>query len=214
MTHFHRPTTFARFSVLLLTIFLLSANSTMALKIDAKSFPVKYKNELFYIGMPTGWCVDASQWGGLDAFQNMVDLYHPFSDVVWFHLVKTFMPVEFDEIDQAVAMAKMAREMRADNGKLVGEHLETVKVGGYPARILYFENYEDNQTIVQKQYVIYLADSHIVLYCNEIFLKENQEKAERIGDPIINTVKINKVKNPLDNPTVLRKVVEKEMSGE
>ena len=42
-----------------------------------------------------------------------------------------------------------------DNVELIQE-IDSVEVGGYPSCILYFANYVDTDTIIQKQFVTYL----------------------------------------------------------
>lgn len=83
-----------------------------------------------------------------------------------------------------------------------------MEVGGYPTSILYFANYVDNDTIIQKQFVTYLQDSHIVIYFNENFYVQNWEDAQELGDMIISTIKLKKVENPLENDSVLKRSME------
>lgn len=169
--------------------------------------PVKYENELFSIKMPKGWVCDSSGWKGLDSLQNAVDIYDPNGNVVWFHFVKTFFPFEWKDINEAKEMAKAARAISGDNTELIHE-VDSVEVGGYPASVLYFANYVNNDTIIQKQFVTYLQDSHIVMYFNENCYVQDLEDAEKLGDMIISTIKIKKVKNPLENDNVLKRSLE------
>lgn len=169
--------------------------------------PVKYENELFSIKMPKGWVCDSSGWKGLDSLQNAVDIYDPNGNVVWFHFVKTFFPFEWKDINEAKEMAKAARAISGDNAELIHE-VDSVEVGGYPASVLYFANYVNNDTIIQKQFVTYLQDSHIVMYFNENCYVQDLEDAEKLGDMIISTIKIKKVKNPLENDNVLKRSLE------
>ena len=171
-------------------------------------FPGRYENELFSINLPKGWVCDPSGWKGLDSLQNVVEIFNPNGSVVWFHFVKTFMPFKWKNIDEAKEMAKTARAISGDDTELIYE-IDSVEVGGYPTSILYFANYVDNDTIIQKQFVTYLKDSHIVIYFNENFHVQDWEKAQEIGDLIIGTIKLKKVENPLDNDSVFKKSMEK-----
>lgn len=80
-------------------------------------------------------------------------------------------------------------------------------VGGYPASILFFENYVDNDTLIQKQFVTYLEDSHIVMYFNENFHPSYWEVAQELGDRIIRNIKLKKVVNPLDDDEKMKEVM-------
>lgn len=175
-------------------------------------FPVAYENELFSINYPEGWVCDSSGWKGLDSLQNVVDIYDPNGNVVWFHFVKTFMPFKWKNIDEAKEMAKTARAISGDDTELIHE-IDSVEVGGYPTSILYFANYVDNDTIIQKQFVTYLQNSHIVVYFNENFDVHDWEQAQEIGDLIIGTIKLKKVVNPLENDSVLKKSIDKGIEG-
>lgn len=170
-------------------------------------FPVVYENELFSVNLPKGWVCDSSGWIGLDSFKNVVEIFNPNGSIVWFHFVKTFMPFKWKNIDEAKEMAKTARAISGDDTELIQE-IDSVEVGGYPASILYFANYVDNDTIIQKQFVTYLQDSHIVVYFNENFYVQDWEKAQEIGDLIIGTIKLKKVENPLENDSVFKKSME------
>jgi len=150
--------------------------------------PITYENDLFSIDLPKGWVCDSSGWKGLDSLQNVVEIFNPNGSVVWFHFVKTFMPFKWKNIDEAI---------------------DSVEVGGYPTSILYFANYVDNDTIIQKQFVTYLQDSHIVIYFNENFYVQDWEEAQEIGDLIIGTIKLKQVENPLENDSVFKKSMEK-----
>ena len=72
-------------------------------------FPITYENDLFSIDLPKGWVCDSSGWKGLDSLQNVVEIFDPNGNVVWFHFVKTFMPIKWKNIDEAKDMAKTAR---------------------------------------------------------------------------------------------------------
>lgn len=170
-------------------------------------FPGRYENELFSINLPKGWVCDSSGWKGLDSLQNVVEIFNPNGSVVWFHFVKTFMPFKWKNIDEAKEMAKSARAISGDDTELIHE-VDSVEVGGYPTSILYFANYVDNDTIIQKQFVTYLQDSHIVIYFNENFYVQNWEDAQELGDMIISTIKLKKVENPLENESVLKRSME------
>lgn len=166
-------------------------------KADSQNpFPTKYENELFSINMPKGWVYDDTGWKGLDSIQNEVDLYNEYSPV-WFHFVKCFMPIQWKNIDEATEMAKATALFNNNNKELIDE-IDSVEVGNYPAHILYFANYVDNDTIIQKQFVTYLQDSHIVIYFNENFYVKDWDVAQELGDKIIRTINIKKVKNPLE----------------
>lgn len=170
-------------------------------------FPGRYENELFSINLPKGWVCDSSGWKGLDSLQNVVEIFNPNGSVVWFHFVKTFMPFKWKNIDEAKEMAKSARAISGDDTELIHE-VDSVVVGGYPTSILYFANYVDNDTIIQKQFVTYFQDSHIVIYFNENFYVQNWEDAQELGDMIISTIKLKKVENPLENESVLKRSME------
>lgn len=170
---------------------------------------VTYENELFSVDIPNSWICDTSEWKGLDSLQNVVNIYIPNNNLVWFRFVKTFLNI-WKNIDDAKQMAITSRALAAHSGENVEliHEIDSVEVGGYPASILYFANYVDNDTIIQKQFVTYLEDSHIVVYFNESFYVQNWEIAEKLGDMVIGTIKLKKVKNPLDNDSVFRKAVE------
>ena len=175
--------------------------------INDDPFPITYENDLFSIDLPKGWICDSSGWKGLDSLQNVVEIFNPNGSVVWFHFVKTFMPFKWKNIDEAKEMAKSARAISGDDTELIHE-VDSVEVGGYPTSILYFANYVDNDTIIQKQFVTYLQDSHIVIYFNENFYVQNWEDAQELGDMIISTIKLKKVENPLENESVLKRSME------
>ena len=170
-------------------------------------FPVKYENNLFSIDMPKGWVCDSSGWQGLESFQNTIDIYDPNGNVVWFHIVKTFMPYKWKNIDEAKEMAMAARAVSGDNVELIDD-VDGVSVGGYPTSILYFANYVDNDTIIQKQFVTYLHDSHIVIYFNENFYIKNWKEAQELGDMIIGTIMLKTVKNPLENDSIFKQSID------
>lgn len=169
-------------------------------------FPLKYENELFSVNLPKGWTYDDSNWEGLDRIRNEVDFYNPSGGIVSFHFVKTFFPFQWESIEEAAEMAKVARFLSGDDVELVQE-TDSAEVGGYPASILFFANYVDNDTIIQKQYVTYLMDSHIVIYFNENFNIQDQKEAEKLGDRIINTIKLKKIENPLEDPTIFQRTL-------
>ena len=171
--------------------------------------PVKYENELFSIAMPSGWNFDDSNWMGLDSMQNEVELYSNNSSV-WFHIVKTFMPIQWKNVNEATEMAIAARAMSGANVELI-DRTDSVEVGGYPSSILYFANVVDKDTIIQKQYVTYLEDSHIVIYFNENFYSNQWDEAQKYGDKIIGSVKLKKVVNPLEKNNVMKEAIQKAM---
>lgn len=170
-------------------------------------FPVKYENDLFSIRMPKGWEYDATNWKGLDSLNNDVELYSETAPV-WFHIVKTFMPMKWKDINEATEMALAMRSLSEDNVVLINR-IDSVDVGGYPSSILYFANYVDNDTIIQKQFVTYVNDSHIVIYFNENFYSNNWDYAQEYGDKIISTIKIKKVTNPLEKEGAVKNIIEK-----
>jgi len=172
---------------------------------------VKYENELFSIAMPSGWNVDDSGWLGLDSMRNEVELYSN-NAPVWFHIVKTFMPIQWKNVYEATEMAIAARAMSGANVELI-DRVDSVMVGGYPSSILYFANAVDNDTIIQKQYVTYLEDSHIVIYFNENFNSRQMDEAQKYGDKIINSIKLKKVINPLEKDSVMKEAIQKAMDA-
>lgn len=169
---------------------------------------VKYENELFSIELPKEWTFNDENWNGLDKVQNEVDFYNSKGDVVWFHCVKSFFPFEHESIESATEMAKFSRAISGDDVELYYE-IDSVSVDNYPASILYFANYVDNDTLIQKQYVTYMKDSHIVIYFNMNYYYRDLEVAEDIGTSIINTIKLKQVKNPLEDSLILNKALEK-----
>ena len=179
--------------------------------VTADPLPVKYENELFSIAMPSGWNVDDSGWLGLDSMRNEVELYSN-NAPVWFHIVKTFMPIQWKNVYEATEMAIAARAMSGANVELI-DRIDSVVVGGYPSSILYFANMVDNDTIIQKQYVTYLEDSHIVIYFNENFNSKQMDEAQKYGDKIIASIKLKKVVNPLEKDSVMKEAIQKAMDG-
>ena len=173
--------------------------------------PVKYENELFSIDLPSGWEIDDSGWLGLDSMQNEVEI-HSSNSPVWFHIVKTFMPIQWKNVYEATEMAIAARAMSGANVELI-KRTDSVEVGGYPTSILYFANALDNDTIIQKQYVTYLEDSHIVIYFNENFNSRQMDEAQKYGDKIINSIKLKKVINPLEKDSVMKEAIQKAMDA-
>ena len=171
------------------------------------SVPVIYENELFSVEIPEGWVCDSSEWYGLDAQKNVVKIYHQYKDFVRFHFVKTFMPFQWENIDEAKEMAKMARAISGDSVELIRE-IDSIEVGGYPSCILYFANYVDRDTIIQKQFVTYLHDSHIMMYFNELFPVHAWDEAQEFGDAVISTIKLKKVVNPLEDKDAMKKAIE------
>lgn len=192
----------------IITGLLSCSNPTARKSSNDNPFPITYENDLFSINLPEGWVCDSSGWKGLDSLQNVVEIFDPKGNVVWFHFVKTFMPFKWKNIDEAKEMAKTARAISGDDAELINE-IDSIEVGGYPTSILCYANYVDNDTIIQKQYVTYLQDSHIVIYFNENFYVQNWKEAQDIGDLIIETIKLKKVNNPLENDSILKESVEK-----
>ncbi len=185
---------------------VISCSNPAARKND-NPFPITYENDLFSIDLPQGWVCDASGWKGLDSLQNEVDIFDPNGNVVWFHFVKSFMPIKWKDIGEAKEMAKVVRLIGDDSVKLLHE-VDSVEVGGYPASILCYANYVENDTIIQKQYVTYLQDSHMVVYFNENFYFRDWNEAQKVGDLIIETIKLKQVVNPLENDSALKKAAE------
>lgn len=175
------------------------------------SYPIEYENELFSINLPEGWEVSDAGWNGLDSLKNEVDFYST-SAPVWFHVVKTFLPMKWKNVEEAAEIAIYARSLADENIELI-DRKDSVTVGGYPASILYYANYQENDTIVQKQFVTYLEDSHIVIYFNEHFYYRNWDAAQEYGDKIIETIKIKKVVNPLENDSIVKEVLQSAMDA-
>ena len=176
-------------------------------QLEEDPFPIYYGNELFSINLPKGWVWDDSQWNGLDSLVNEVDFYNPDDGTVWFHCVKTFLPIKWKNVREATEMAKAARMISGENTTLIDD-IHGKEVGGYPASILLFENREDKDTIMQKQYITYLQDSHIVIYFNANYYARNSLPAQKIVDDVINNIKLRKVINPLENDNKLKEVIE------
>ncbi len=156
-----------------------------------------YENDLFSVDLPKGWVCDSSGWNGLDSLQNSVEIFDPYGSVVWLRFVKSFISAQWKNMDEVKEWAKFGKTTSGDDAELIHE-IDSIEVGGYPTSILYFANYVDNDTIIQKQFVTYLQDSHIVVYFNENFYIEDWDRAEKLGDLIIGTVKLKKVVNPLE----------------
>lgn len=155
-----------------------------------------YENELFSIVFPVGWVCDSSGWKGLDSMQNEVDIYDPNGNVVWFHIVKAYFPIQWKNVEEA---AEMPKTMRAfDQKATLLQEVDSAKIDGYPTKVLLFANIVDNDTIIQKQFVTYLQESHIVVYFNENFYVQDWDEAQKFGDQIIGTIKLKKVRNPLE----------------
>ncbi len=175
--------------------------------------PVVYENDLFSVEIPKGWICDSSGWNGLDAQKNEVDIYDPKGNYVRFHFVKTFFPIEWKDMAEAKEFAIEVRMNSGDNVDLIGE-IDSIDVGGYPACILYFANYIDKDTLIQKQFVTYQQDSHIVSYFNEVFPIHYWDEAQEIGDHVIRTIKLKKVKNPLEEKKSVEKALEEGMKNQ
>ncbi len=171
-------------------------------------FPVKYENALFSISMPVGWKYDDSGWGGLYALDNHLELYTDFMPLQ-LHIVKAFLPVTRETLEEVTDDAVAMRESSGDSVELFYRQ-DSIDIGGYPASVLFFANYVGNDTIIQEQFVTFLDDSHILIYFNVSFPIEESYIVQGIGDEIMQTVKIKKVTNPLENEGVLKKVIEEE----
>ena len=201
-----------KFIFFIVAVIGLSSCSRSVKKNSMPSGPVIYENELFSVEIPEGWVCDSSEWYGLDAQKNVVKIYHPYKDFVRFHFVKTFMPFQWENIDEAKEMAKMARAISGDSVELIRE-IDSIEVGGYPSCILYFANYVDRDTIIQKQFVTYLHDSHIMMYFNELFPVHAWDEAQEFGDAVISTIKLKKVVNPLEDKDAMKKAIEEGMKN-
>ncbi len=196
-----------KFIFFIVAVIGLSSCTRSVKKNSMPSVPVIYENELFSVEIPEGWVCDSSEWYGLDAQKNVVKIYHQYKDFVRFHFVKTFMPFQWENIDEAKEMAKMARAISGDSVELIRE-IDSIEVGGYPSCILYFANYVDRDTIIQKQFVTYLHDSHIMMYFNELFPVHAWDEAQEFGDAVISTIKLKKVVNPLEDKDAMKKAIE------
>lgn len=155
--------------------------------------------------MPNRWICDDSRWNGLEAVENEVDFNYPGS-LVAFHFVKAFMNIKWKDINEVTDMVLSLNSLNQDASKVIGR-IDSVEVGGYPATILYKANYIDKDTIIQKQFITYLNDSHIIMYFNENFYIKDWTEAQEIGDSIISTIELKKVINPLDDEETLQKAV-------
>lgn len=183
---------------MLVITFLVSCSKPMPKQVkDDDPFPVKYENELFSVCLPKGWICDDSGWKGLDSIQNAVDFYNSNEDVVWFHFVKTYFPIQWKDIKEATEFAKAARALSGDNATLINE-IDSAFISGYPTSVLMFANLVGNDTIIQKQFVTYIQETHTLVYFNENFLYHNWEKGQEIGDRLMENVVIKDVKNPID----------------
>lgn len=164
---------------------------------DTDSFPVKYENELFSMRLPEGWMVDDSGWQGLDSMQNEVDFYNPNDYRVWFHFVKTYFPIQWKDIGEATEFAKAARAISGDSVALIDE-VDSAIIFGYPTSILMYANFVNNDTIIQKQYVTYIKESHTLLYFNENFLYRDWDEGQLLGDELMKNLVIKDVVNPIN----------------
>ena len=198
--------------IIIVAIIGLSSCTRSVKKNSMPSGPVIYENELFSVEIPEGWVCDSSEWYGLDAQKNVVQIYHPYEKFVVFHFVKTLMPFQWEDIDGAKRMAKTVRAISGDSVELIRE-IDSIEVGGYPSCILYFANYVDRDTLIQKQFVTYLQDSHIVMYFNEIFSIQDWDEAQEFGDGVISTIKLKKVINPLEDKETMKKAIEEGMEN-
>lgn len=172
------------------------ANTARKSSSHNNTFPVRYENVLFSINMPRGWICDSSGWKGLDSIQNEVDIYDPNGNVVWFHIAKAYFPVQWKNVEEAAEMPKTMRAL--DHKATLIQEVDSAKIDGYPTKVLLFANIVDNDTIIQKQFVTYLPESHIVVYFNENFYVQDWDEAQKLGDQIIGTIKLKKVKKPLE----------------
>lgn len=199
-----------------ITMFVIAVIATVACskpatKASAGGVPQTkvYENELFSIEIPNGWTCDTSNWEGLAGFKNVVDIYDPAGGVMSLHIVKTFMPALWKDIYEAKDMAFSARMLSGDKVELIYEQ-DSIEVGGYPAYLLVYENSEKEDHFIQKQFVTFLQDSHIVVYFNEMFyVQDDIAKAQEIGDRLISTISLKKVVNPLLNDSVFREAADK-----
>lgn len=175
--------------------------------------PYIYENDLFSVAIPNGWGVDPSEWEGLNGFKNEVEIVDfnfgdPLDGIVSLHFVKALLPFDGRNVIEAAEMAKTARALSTDSVELIGE-IDNAEVGGYPANILFFAYYVNGDTLIQKQFVTYLQDSHIVAYFNEFFYFQDWVQAQKVGDSIIATVKLKKVVNPLEDEQFFKNALEK-----
>lgn len=199
---------FIRLSVFLLILSFLACSRPAPKVAKANNpFPVKYENDLFSIQLPKGWIIEDQGWKGLNSLMNEVDFYDPQRGIVSFHCVKTSMPIKWKNIKEATEMAKTARALSGENVELINE-IDSAEIDGYPTSILFFANYVEDGTIIQKQFVTYMPDSHIVIYFNENYYQQDSEKAQYLGDKIISTIKLKKVKNPIEDSVFMRKATD------
>lgn len=188
--------------VLSISIYSCAASNSYS---EANSVPpfYKYENELFSVSMPNRWICDDSRWNGLEAVENEVDFNYPGS-LVAFHFVKAFMNIKWKDINEVTDMVLSLNSLNLDDAEVLGR-IDSLEVGGYPATILYKAHYIDNDTIIQKQFVTYLEDSHVIMYFNENFNIKDWTEAQEIGDSIISTIELKKVINPLDDKETFQK---------
>lgn len=172
---------------LIAIILALSCTSRNQKASNANLYPVKYENELFSFSLPEGWKYDDSKWMGPDSMQYEVDFYNPDDGVVWFHFVKAYYPLNWEDINEAVEFAKSARTLSGDSVSLIQEY-DNVTISSHPTKVLVYANYVDNDTIIQKQHVTYLKKSNILLYLNENFLYKDWDAAQEIGDELMKNV--------------------------
>ena len=182
----------------IIVVFTLSCSNKIKHPQNTDSFFVEYTNELFSIYLPEGWIIDDSKWLGLDSIQNEVDLYNPNDDVVWFHIVKAFFPMRFRNINDAAEFAKTARSMSCDSVLLLDE-IDSISIDGVSTKLLVFENFVGKDTVIQKQFVTYIEESHILLYINANCLYANWKMEQEIENKLINNLVIKRhVQNPLE----------------
>lgn len=194
-------------TLLLIVLTLFAFKPAKKLGQDSGKGLSLYENELFSIEVPKGWTCDASQWEGLASYKNEVELYNPVDASLSVLIVKTFFPFHWQNVEEAKEMAKYSMQLSGSEAVLIHEQ-DGVDVGGYPASMLVYKRQTDGRIYIQKQYVTYLQDSHIVVYFNEFFGLDNWKAAQHLGDSIVGTVRLKRVVNPLEDDSIAKRALQ------
>ena len=166
---------------------------------EENPLPSKYENEFFSLCYPKNWIYNDTGWGGRDSTQNEVDFYPaPFPgqkwedmDVpCWIHCVKSFFDIQWKTAKEAAEMSKTFHALGNEPGLLgISYEQDSIIVGGFPAYLIVYMIEQDNDTIVQKQFVTLLPNTHKVFYFNSNFSVKHWDDGQQLGDDIISTIK-------------------------
>ncbi len=167
--------------------------------IEENPLPSKYENESFSLCYPQNWIYNDTGWGGRDSMQNEVDFYPaPFpgqkwKDMevpCWIHCVKAFLNIQWKTAKEAADVSKTFHALGNEPGFLgIYDEKDSLTVGGFPAYLIVYMIEQDNDTIVQKQFVTLLPSTHKVFYFNSNFSVKHWDDGQKLGDDIISTIK-------------------------